>query len=38
MKMRNEVASPADGVVARLAVQAGTNVRAREPMLYVVPG
>jgi len=38
MKMRNEIASPADGTVRGLAVAAGTNVRAREPMLYVVPG
>ena len=38
MKMRNEIASPADGTVQSLAVTAGTNVRAREPMLYVRPG
>ncbi len=37
MKMRNEVASPAAGVVRELRVQAGTNVRAKEPMLFVVP-
>ena len=37
MKMRNEVTSPADGVVSDLRVEEGTNVRAREPMLRVVP-
>jgi len=37
MKMRNEVASPIAGRVAELRVQAGANVRAREPMLRVVP-
>ena len=37
MKMRNEIASPADGTVRGLAVAAGANVRAREPMLYVEP-
>lgn len=37
MKMRNEVASPASGVVRELAVAAGANVRAREPLLRVVP-
>jgi biotin carboxyl carrier protein len=36
MKMRNEVASPATGIVRGLAVQAGSNVRAREPMLWIV--
>lgn len=35
MKMRNEVPSPADGVVEHLVVEPGSNVRAKEPMLYV---
>ena len=38
MKMRNEVPSPAAGVVRGVSVVAGTNVRAREPMLFVVEG
>ncbi len=37
MKMRNEVPSPVEGVVRGLAVGAGSNVRAREPMLRIVP-
>ncbi|HTP53525.1 MAG TPA: biotin/lipoyl-containing protein [Thermoplasmata archaeon] len=37
MKMRNEIASPAEGVVRGLAVAPGTNVRARETMLVVAP-
>lgn len=37
MKMRNEIASPAAGVIRRLRVVAGANVRARDPMLFVVP-
>jgi biotin carboxyl carrier protein len=37
MKMRNEIASPVNGVVRGLAVTPGANVRAREPMLYVAP-
>ena len=37
MKMRNEVPSPAAGVVRDLVVQAGSNVRAREPMLRIAP-
>lgn len=37
MKMRNELTSPADGIVRGLCVSAGTNARAREPMLYVSP-
>jgi biotin carboxyl carrier protein len=37
MKMRNEVLSPADGLVHGLAVAAGANVRARETMLLVRP-
>lgn len=35
MKMRNEVTSPADGVVRGLRVSSGSNARAREPMVYV---
>jgi biotin carboxyl carrier protein len=38
MKMRNEVASPAAGVVAGLAVAAGANVRAKDVLLRVVAG
>jgi glutaconyl-CoA/methylmalonyl-CoA decarboxylase subunit gamma len=38
MKMRNEIASPADGVVRGLTVSSGTNVRAKEPMLFVAAG
>ncbi len=38
MKMRNEVTSPIDGTVAQLSVRAGSNVRAKEAMLRVVPG
>jgi glutaconyl-CoA/methylmalonyl-CoA decarboxylase subunit gamma len=37
MKMRNELASPADGVVRGLAVTTGANARAKEPMLFVAP-
>jgi biotin carboxyl carrier protein len=37
MKMRNELASPADGVVRGLIVSAGANARAKEPMLFVAP-
>ncbi|MGI0130328.1 MAG: biotin/lipoyl-containing protein [Thermoplasmata archaeon] len=37
MKMRNELTSPADGVVRGLAVSAGANARAKEPMLFIVP-
>jgi glutaconyl-CoA/methylmalonyl-CoA decarboxylase subunit gamma len=37
MKMRNEVASPVAGTVRDIAVAAGTNARAREPMMFVVP-
>lgn len=37
MKMRNDVLSPADGVVERVSVRPGTNVRAKEPMLFVRP-
>jgi glutaconyl-CoA/methylmalonyl-CoA decarboxylase subunit gamma len=35
MKMRNEVTAPVGGVVRGLRVTVGTNVRAREPMLYI---
>ena len=37
MKMRNEVAAPVAGTVVDLRVAAGANVRAREPMLTLVP-
>jgi len=37
MKMRNELTSPSAGIVRGLRVAAGTNVRAREPMVFVVP-
>jgi glutaconyl-CoA/methylmalonyl-CoA decarboxylase subunit gamma len=37
MKMRNEVTSPVDGVVRGLRVSAGSNARAREPMVFVAP-
>ncbi len=37
MKMVNEILSPADGTVRELRVSAGTNVRAREPMMFVEP-
>lgn len=37
MKMRNELTSPTDGVVRGLAVTAGANARAKEPMLFVAP-
>ncbi|MCI4351617.1 MAG: biotin/lipoyl-binding protein [Thermoplasmata archaeon] len=37
MKMRNEIAAPITGVVRDLSVKPGTNVRARERMLRVVP-
>ena len=37
MKMRNEVAAPIAGTVEGLSVAAGANVRAREPMLRIVP-
>ena len=37
MKMRNEITSPSDGTVRGLAVAAGSNVRAHEPMLRVEP-
>jgi glutaconyl-CoA/methylmalonyl-CoA decarboxylase subunit gamma len=38
MKMRNELASPVDGVVRGVRTQPGANARAKEPLLYVVPG
>jgi biotin carboxyl carrier protein len=37
MKMRNELTSPADGVVRGLRVSAGGNARAREPMMFIAP-
>jgi biotin carboxyl carrier protein len=37
MKMRNEIVSPTAGTVRGIAVAAGTNAPAREPMLFVVP-
>jgi biotin carboxyl carrier protein len=37
MKMRGEVSSPADGVVSGLRVSAGTNARAKEPMMWIRP-
>ncbi|MCI4365266.1 MAG: hypothetical protein L3K10_04300 [Thermoplasmata archaeon] len=37
MKMRNEVLTPVGGVVRGLRISVGTNVRAREPMMYVEP-
>ena len=37
MKMRGEVPSPADGVVQDLRVSAGSNARAKEPMMWVRP-
>ncbi len=37
MKMRNEVVSPADALVAEVLVTAGANVRARETMVRLTP-
>ena len=37
MKMRGEVPSPADGVVRDIRVAAGSNARAKEPMMWVRP-
>ncbi|MGA7649687.1 MAG: biotin/lipoyl-containing protein, partial [Thermoplasmata archaeon] len=37
MKMRGEVTSPADGVVRDVRVSAGTNARAKEPMMWIRP-
>ncbi len=37
MKMRNEVASPVDGVVAGLSASVGGSVRARDILLRIVP-
>ena len=37
MKMRGEVASPADGVVRDLRVTSGANARAKEPMMWIRP-
>jgi glutaconyl-CoA/methylmalonyl-CoA decarboxylase subunit gamma len=38
MKMRNEITSPVAGTVRGLRAAAGVNARAKEPLLYVVPG
>ncbi|HKN07113.1 MAG TPA: biotin/lipoyl-containing protein [Thermoplasmata archaeon] len=37
MKMRGEVASPADGIVRDIRVTAGANARAKEPMMWIRP-
>ena len=37
MKMRGEVTSPADGVVREIRVSAGSNARAKEPMMWIRP-
>jgi glutaconyl-CoA/methylmalonyl-CoA decarboxylase subunit gamma len=37
MKMRNEITSPVAGTVRGLRAAAGTNARAKEPLMYVVP-
>ena len=37
MKMRGEVNSPADGIVTEVRVAAGTNARAKEPMMWIRP-
>jgi len=37
MKMRGEVTSPVDGVVHDLRVTAGSNARAKEPMMWIRP-
>jgi glutaconyl-CoA/methylmalonyl-CoA decarboxylase subunit gamma len=37
MKMRNEVTAPLDGIVRDLRAREGANVRAKEPLLTVVP-
>ena len=37
MKMRGEVASPADGVVREIRVTPGSNARAKEPMMWIRP-
>ncbi|MHB8351274.1 MAG: biotin/lipoyl-containing protein [Thermoplasmata archaeon] len=37
MKMRNEVASPADGVVQGMTVAVGTSVRAKDILLRILP-
>ncbi|MFZ0891150.1 MAG: biotin/lipoyl-containing protein [Thermoplasmata archaeon] len=38
MKMRNEILAPVAGVVRQLRVESGSNARARDAMLYIVPG
>jgi len=35
MKMRGEVTSPADGFVHEIRVSAGSNARAKEPMMWI---
>jgi len=37
MKMRNELPSPAEGVVRGVQVAVGSNARANEPMLFIAP-
>ena len=37
MKMRGEVASPADGFVRDIRVSPGSNARAKEPMMWIRP-
>lgn len=37
MKMRTEVTSPVAGLVRGVRVAAGSNARAREPMLFIAP-
>jgi len=37
MKMRNEITAPMDGVVRDLRVEVGTNARAHDTLLVVVP-
>lgn len=37
MKMRGEIASPAEGIVRDIRVSAGTNARAKEPMMWIRP-
>jgi len=37
MKMRNELTSPAEGIVRDIRVAAGANARPNEPILFVAP-
>ena len=37
MKMRGEVPSPASGFVRDIRVSAGSNARAKEPMMWIAP-